>query len=98
MLKAPVRTPVANTFAERWIGTQRRELPDRNIIWNPRQVEGLVTDFIAHHNQHRPHRSLDQQPPQPAAAAPPTDRTKPTLRVVRNTRCDGLINEYRTAA
>ncbi|MCP3975336.1 MAG: transposase, partial [bacterium] len=98
ILKTPVRTPVANTFAERWIGTLQRELLDRTIIWNRRQVEGLVTDFIAHHNQHRPHRSLDQQPPQPDAADQTTDRTKPTLRVVRNTRCDGPINEYRTAA
>ncbi|MCP4085044.1 MAG: transposase, partial [Actinomycetia bacterium] len=98
ILKTPVRTPVANTFAERWIGTLRRRLLDRTIIWNRRQVEGLVTDFIAHHNQHRPHRSLDQQPPQPDAPDQTTDGTKPTLRVVRNTRCDGLINEYRTAA
>jgi hypothetical protein len=35
ILKSPVRTPVANTFAERWIGTLRRELFDRTIIWEP---------------------------------------------------------------
>ena len=29
ILKTPVHTPVANTFAERWIGTIRRELLDR---------------------------------------------------------------------
>ena len=32
ILKTPVRTPVANTFAERWIGSIRRELLDRTII------------------------------------------------------------------
>ena len=31
-LKTPVRTPVANAFAERWIGSIRRELLDRTII------------------------------------------------------------------
>lgn len=34
VLKTPVRTPVANAFAERWIGSIRRELLDRTIIWN----------------------------------------------------------------
>jgi len=37
ILKTPVRTPVANSVAERWIGSMRRELLDRTIIWNQRQ-------------------------------------------------------------
>ncbi len=44
ILKTPVRTPVANTFAERWIGSIRRELLDRTIIWNRRQLDQLVAD------------------------------------------------------
>ena len=97
-LKTPVRTPVANTFAERWIGTLRRELLDRTIIWNRHQVERLVLDYIAHYNEHRPHRSLDQRPPRPATPGQPTPDAYHSLRVVRTTRCDGLINEYRNAA
>ena len=79
ILKTPVRTPVANAFAERWIGSIRRELLDRTIIWNRRQLERLAVDYIAHYNQHRPHRSLghDHRP-----------RT-PTLRPLRQrpSRC-----------
>ena len=63
ILRTPVRVPVANAFAERWIGTLRRELLDRTIIWNQRQLERLVIDYIAHYNMHRPHRSLGQRPP-----------------------------------
>jgi transposase InsO family protein len=94
VLKTPVRTPVANTFAERWIGSIRRELLDRTIIWNRRQLERLVTAYIDHYNEHRPHRSLDQRPP----LAAPFDADPPQLQVVKSTRCDGLINEYRHAA
>ena len=53
-------TPVANAFAERWIGTLRRELLDRTIIWNRRAGRGnnLVVDYDRP-LQHaaRPHRS-----------------------------------------
>lgn len=52
---------MANAFAERWIGTIRRELLDRTIIWNQRQLERVVVDYIGHYNSHR-HRSLDQRP------------------------------------
>ena len=95
ILKTPVRTPVANAFAERWIGTLRRELLDRSIIWNRRQLNTLVVDYIDHYNTHRPHRSLDQRPPVATDAADQPDRH---LQVVKTARCDGLINEYRNAA
>ena len=42
ILTTAVRTPVANAFAERWIGTLRRELLDRTIIWNRRQLNNLA--------------------------------------------------------
>ena len=95
ILPTPVRTPVANPFAERWIGTLRRELLDRTIIWNRRQHNKLVVDYIDHYNTHRPHRSLDQRPPVATDAADQPDRH---LQVVKTARCGGLINEYRNAA
>ena len=97
VIKTPIRTPVANTFAERWIGTLRRELLDRTIIWNQRQLGRIVADYVQHYNTHRPYRSLDQQPPQPAETTP-IDRPPDTLHVLKHTRCNGLINEYQHAA
>lgn len=94
--KAPVRTPVANTFAERWIGSIRRELLDRTIIWNHRQLERLVGDYIEHYNQHRPHQSLGQRPPTPDHGPP--EAPPATVTVLRTSRCGGLIHEYRNAA
>ena len=98
ILKTPVRTPVANTFAERWIGTLRRELLDRTIIWNQRQLQRLVTDYIDHYNSHRPHRSLEQRPPLNTDPPVTADQNPTPHRVIRSTRCHGLINEYKDAA
>lgn len=97
VLKTPIRTPVANAFAERWIGTLRRELLDRTIIWNRRQLERLMVEFIDPYNSHRPHRSLDHQPPQHGSAELSSSPSPPGS-VVRSIRCGGLINEYRNAA
>lgn len=96
VVKTPVRTPVANAFAERWIGTLRRELLDRTLIWNRMQLERIVVDYIDHYNEKRPHRSLDQRPPCPGAPTP--IRPNVQVQVARSSRCDGLIYEYRNAA
>jgi transposase len=96
ILKTPIRTPVANTFAERWIGSLRRELLDRTIIWNQHQLERLVVDYIEHYNTHRPHRSLHQRAPTPQHR--PNVESRHHRHVIRSSRCDGLINEYRNAA
>ncbi|MCP3939647.1 MAG: transposase [Actinomycetia bacterium] len=93
---------MANTFAERWIGSIRRELLEqprglpRTIIWNRCRLERLVIDYVAHHNTHRPHQSLDQRPPTPAKEPP--DTPPATVTVLRTNRCDGLIHEYQDAA
>jgi putative transposase len=67
ILRTPVRAPQANAVAERWVGTVRRELLDRLLIVGRRQLETVLADYVAHYNQHRPHRSLAQAPPLGAA-------------------------------
>lgn len=85
----------ANAFAERWVRTVRHELLDRTLIWNQRQLHRLLDDFIAHYNDHRPHRSLNQRAPTDNADAPVIELRQ---SIQRTTTCAGLINEYRTAA
>ena len=87
-----VGAAVANAFAERWIGTLRRELLDRTIIWNQRPLQHACL------NSGRQHRRgwLDQRPPTPTQ--PPNANGQQQLRIIRATRCDGLINEYQRAA
>jgi putative transposase len=58
-----VRTPRMNAIAERWIGGCRRELPDRTLLWNQGHLRRSLRAYQIHHNQHRPHRSLDAAVP-----------------------------------
>jgi putative transposase len=87
-----VRTPRMNAIAERWIGGCRRELLDRTLIWNQNHLRRILREYETHHNQHRPHRSLD-------AAAPLKPLPEPVdldqYRIQRQARVRGLINEYR---
>jgi putative transposase len=63
IIRTPPRTPVANAFAERWVGTVRHELCDRTLIWHRVQLERLLDEDVAHYNAHRPHRGLGQRAP-----------------------------------
>jgi hypothetical protein len=95
ILRTPVRAPRANAFAERWVGTVRRELLDRMLILGQRQLETVLAEYVAHYNEHRPHRALGQA--SPLKAVPPPAPTADTC-VVRVDRLGGLIHEYAQVA
>jgi len=47
-LKCPVKAPRANAFAERWVGTARRECTDNLLILGRRHLEGALRCYVAH--------------------------------------------------
>jgi putative transposase len=57
VLRTPVRAPQANAYAKRWIGTVRREVLDRMLIFGRRQLVSVLTEYAEHYNVHRPHRA-----------------------------------------
>jgi putative transposase len=91
VIRTPVRAPQAKAHAERWVGSLRRECLDRVLIVGRRQLEQIMRVYIKHHNEHRPHRSLQQLPPlaKPLPGEPP-----PPSQMVRRDRLGGLIHEY----
>jgi transposase InsO family protein len=95
VLTTPVRAPRANAYAERWVGTVRRELLDRMLILGCRQLRSVLAEYVDHYNGHRPHRALGQ-----ASPLGPAERAVfvPTGRVMRRDRLGGLIHEYAQVA
>jgi transposase InsO family protein len=96
IIRTPVRAPRANAYIERWIGSIRRECLDRLLILNRRHLEQVLPAYIRHYNAHRPHRSLNQRPPDPGEPEP---RSLTDLdRIRRRDVIGGLIHEYKAAA
>jgi putative transposase len=93
-IKTPVRAPRANSFAERYVGTLRRECLDHVLIYGERHLQRTLTEYSRHYNEHRPHQSREQRPPlhEPGQAVDVIARIKHTHVV------HGLISEYRRAA
>jgi transposase InsO family protein len=71
IIRTPIRAPRANAFAERFVGTIRRECLDRMLILGRQHLERVLTEYVDHYNGHRPHRSLDQQSPLTVNSPPP---------------------------
>jgi transposase InsO family protein len=98
VVKIPPRAPRANAYAERWVGTVRSECLDWTLVWNDRQLHRVLTEYLCHYNTVRPHRSLDLQPPRPAARLTLVEPGGRGSSVRRVDVLGGLIHEYRRAA
>jgi len=91
-----VQVPRMNSIMERWIGSCRRELLDRTLIWNLRHLMMVLREYEDFYNSHRPHRALDQAAPLRPLPDDVTDLDH--FRVRRHDRMGGVIHEYRLVA
>ena len=95
IIKSPVQAPRANAVAERWVGSARRECLDRMLITGERHLQLVLDEYVDHYNSHRPHRTLQQNPPAGRSHPPAIGAN---IRVLRRDRLGGLIREYAQAA
>jgi putative transposase len=80
------------------VRTARSECTDRMLILGERHLRAVLGEYLAHYNQHRPHRSRDLRPTDhdDSSTAPVADLA--TARIRRRNVLGGLIHEYERAA
>ena len=96
VVRSVIQAPRMNAIMERWIGSCRRELLDRTLIWNQRHLMSVLREYEDFYNNHRPHRALNQASPLRPLADGVSDLDH--FRVQRRDRAGGVIHEYRLVA
>ena len=92
VLTAP-RSPWQNGYAERLIGSIRRECLDHLIVLSERHLLRILGEYFEYYHRSRPHQSLDGNSPDPRNVESSDGR-----RVVGTAVLGGLHHTYRRAA
>lgn len=69
VVRLPARSPNLNAYAERFIGSIRRECLDRVIPLGERHLRRLVAEYVAHYREERNHQGLGNRLIEPTIAA-----------------------------
>ena len=83
------RSPWQNAYAERVIGSIRRECLDHVVVIGERHLPGILSKYVDYYNGTRTHLSLAKDAPEPRSVQPPSQG-----RVVEVPRVGGLHHEY----
>ncbi len=87
------RSPWQNPYAERVIGSLRRECLDHVIVLNERHLRRILRSYFEYYHESRCHLSLDRNAPVPRRVEPPSEGT-----VVAIPQVGGLHHRYCRAA
>ena len=83
------RSPWQNAYAERVIGSIRRECLDHIVVIGERHLRGILSNYVDYYNETRTHLALAKDAPEPRSAQAPSQG-----RVVEVPRVGGLHHEY----
>jgi putative transposase len=94
-LPTPYHAPNAQAHVERLIGTLRRELLDRILVWNEGQLRTVLAEYTRWYNAGRVHQGIHGIPdPDPELLGDKPADGKLVARPV----CGGLHHDYRAVA
>ena len=87
------RSPFQNPYAERVIGSIRRECRDHLIIIGEDQLRRILRNYLDYYHNSRPHQALERNSPYPREVEAPEKG-----KVIAIPQVGGLHHRYRRAA
>src|SRR5260370_13152839 len=87
------RSPWQNPYAERLIGSIRRECLDHLIVLNEEQLRRILREYFGYYNGVRPHQSLERNAPLTREIEPPAKG-----KIISLPQVGGLHHRYLRAA
>jgi transposase InsO family protein len=66
------RSPWQNAYAERVIGSIRRECLDHVVVICERHLMRILSEYVDYYNETRTHLSLAKDAPEPLSMRPPS--------------------------
>ncbi len=94
-IRTAFRSPWQNGFAERWVGSCRRDLLDHVIVLNEQHLKRLMFEYVRYYHEDRTHLGLAKDTPtgRPTAICPVAGS-----KIHSCPRLGGLHHRYAVAA
>jgi len=88
-LKMPKQSPNLNAYSERFVQTVKNECTDKMIFFGQKHLRHVLTEFVTHYHEERPHQGLGNRRIIQSTLAPPTKG-----RIHCRERLGGLLKSY----
>jgi putative transposase len=98
VVKTPYQSPIANCFAESWIGTLKRESLNHFFCFSLGHLDHIVQAYANYYNELSPHQSLGNVPLNRAGQPPPQTSDDELGTIRRRAYLGGLLNHYERKA
>jgi putative transposase len=99
VVKTPFLAPIANCYAESWIGSFKRECLNHLFCFSLGHLDHITSTYVAYHNTVRPHQGLGNVPIPKCGKEPTTmENTEPIGKVGCEEWLGGLLKHYYRAA
>lgn len=92
-LRLPAKSPNLNAYAERFVGSVRRECLDHLVLLSESHLRAVVTDFVEHYHGERCHQGVGNVP-----IESPSLPANVNGDIRRRQRLGGLLSHYHRVA